>query len=112
MEMIKTEDVSWDELFLEHDYIIVNYHSSAQGTVFDDFNKTFLSLSKKNEYEKVKFLLIDSKNNPIAEEFIQMRKLPFVATFKKGFLVECNTIETEENVRDMLNTLFNFELKL
>ncbi|MCW3077385.1 MAG: hypothetical protein JWO32_1994 [Bacteroidetes bacterium] len=112
MEIVNSDDIAWDKLFLQHEYIIVNYHTEIQFPGYNKINKIFGYLSEESEFNKIKFLRIDSHNNPVAEEFLENRKLPFVGTFKGGFLIECNSIESEKSLRDMLIRLLNFKIKL
>jgi thioredoxin 1 len=112
MEVINSDDIAWDQFFLENEYFVINYHSQIDFPVYHKINETFIQLSKEKKYGKIKFYRIDTNNNPIAEQFMKKRKLPFLATFMQGFLVECNNIETEAELRAMLERLLDFKIKL
>lgn len=112
MEVIKSDDIAWDEFFLENEYFVINYHSKIDFPIYHTINETFISLSKEKKYSKIKFFRIDTNTNPIAEQFMKTRKLPFLAIFMQGFLVECNNIETEAELRAMLDRLIDFKIKL
>ena len=75
-------------------------------------NDLFQDLAQHADFENVKFLWVDSRNNPIAEQFIAKRQTPFIAVFKEGFLVECDNVSDEKGLRDMLQRLFEFKFKL
>lgn len=112
IKVIKSNNLAWDKLFLEHEFFIINYHADVDFPEYSEINELFEKLALEPQYNKVKFLRVDSNNNPIAHEFLKKRKLPFVAIFKKGFLIECNTIDTEIALREMLKRLFDFKIKL
>lgn len=112
MEIINSDKIDWPNLFLDNEFIVVNYQPQVDCKGCQEMNDLFQKLSDTSEFEKVKFLWVDSRNNPIAEQFIKKKQEPFIAVFKEGFLVECDTISEEKNLRDMLNRLFAFKFKL
>ena len=112
MEIINSDKIDWAKLFLENEFIVVNYQAREDCKGCKEINDLFQKLAETKEFEKVKFLWVDSRNNPVAEQFIAKRQLPFIATFKEGFLVECDNISNEKSLRNMLNRLFSFKFKL
>ena len=112
MEIINSDEIRWPQVFLENEFIVVNYQPEINCPGCKEINELFQKLSGDKEFEKVKFLWVDSRNNPIAEQFIKKRQTPFIAAFKEGFLVECNNVSDEEGLRQMLERLFNFKFKL
>jgi thiol-disulfide isomerase/thioredoxin len=112
MELINSDKVDWAKLFMDNDYIIVNYQAQTECPGCEEMTKLFETLSEHEDFEDVKFLWVDSRQNAIAEQFIKKRQVPFIAAFKKGFLVECENISDEAGLRAMINRLFNFKFKL
>ena len=112
MKIINSDKIDWAKLFLDHEFIVVNYQPEENCKGCREINDLFQDLSETKEFEKVKFLWVDSRNNPVAEQFIKKRQVPFIAVFKEGFLVECDNISDEKGLRDMLNRLFEFKFKL
>jgi hypothetical protein len=112
MKIVNSDRVDWAKLFLDNEFIVVNYQPRADCEGCAEINDLFQELSETREFEKVKFLWVDSRNNPIAEQFIEKKQVPFIAVFKEGFLVECDNISDEKSLRDMLNRLFAFKFKL
>jgi hypothetical protein len=96
MEIINSDEIDWPELFLDNEFIVVNYQPSVDCLGCAEMNALFEKLSHDPEYGQVKFLWVDSRNNPIAEQFIKKRQTPFIAVFKEGFLVECDNISEEK----------------
>jgi hypothetical protein len=72
----------------------------------------FQTLSNHSDFKKVKFLWVDSRQNPVAEQFIKKKQVPFIAAFKDGFLVECDNISDEAGLRALINRLVAFKFKL
>jgi hypothetical protein len=112
MEVINSDEIDWPKLFLENEFIVVNYQPEVNCPGCKEMNELFLKLSHDPKFKHVKFLWVDSRNNPIAEQFIKKRQIPFIAVFREGFLVECDNISKETELRDMLDRLFKFKFKL
>jgi hypothetical protein len=112
MEILNSDQVDWPNLFLENDYIVVNYQPEIDCPGCKEMNFFFEDFARKHLYKNIKFLWIDSRNNPVAEQFIKKRQMPFIAAFKSGFLVECDNISTEKGLRGMIERLFAFKFKL
>lgn len=111
MEIINSDKIEWPTLFLEHKFIVVNYQAQTDCPGCKEMNDLFEKFSKSREFSKVKFLWVDSRNNPIAEQFIKKTQSPFIAVFKDGLLVECDNVSDERSLRDMLQRLFTYEFK-
>jgi hypothetical protein len=112
MEIINSDKIDWPKLFLDNEFIVVNYQAQLDCKGCKEMNDLFQKLSRHSDFQKVKFLWVDSRNNPIAEQFIAKRQTPFIAVFKEGFLVECDNVSDEKGLRDMLHRLFEFKFKL
>jgi len=112
LKIINSDEIDWSKLFLENEFIAVNYQPELDCPGCREVNGLFQRFSEDVEFKKVRFLWVDSRNNPIAEQFIQKKQLPFIAVFKEGFLVECDNISQEDHLRNMLNRLFTFKFKL
>ncbi len=112
MKIISSDDINWPKLFLENKLIVVNYQPELTCPGCKEMNELFEKLSVDKDFKEVKFLWVDSRANPIAEQFIQRKQTPFIASFKEGFLVECDNISEEKQLREMLDRLFNFKFRL
>lgn len=112
MKIINSDKVDWPNLFLENEFIVVNYQPQTDCKGCKEINDLFQKLADTDEFKKVKFLWVDSRNNPIAEQFIKKKQVPFIAVFKEGFLVQCDNVSEEKDLKDMLNNLFAFKFKL
>lgn len=112
MKIISSDEIEWPKLFLDNNFIIVSYQADIECDGCSDMDDVFEKLSADNEFKNIKFLSVDSRNNPVAEEYIKKKQLPFVATFKEGFLVECDNISDEDSLRRMIKRLLEFKIKL
>ena len=112
LEIISSDDIDWKNLFLENQFIVINYQPQLDCKGCKEMNDLFQELSGHKDFRQVKFLWVDSRNNPIAEQFIAKTQTPFIAVFKEGFLVECDNISDEKGLRAMLHRLFEFKFKL
>jgi hypothetical protein len=112
MTIVNSDEIDWRNLFLENQFIVVNYQPELGCPGCAEMNELFQEFPNQEEYKHIKFLWVDSRNNPIAEQFIRKTQTPFIAAFKEGFLVECNNISNEEELRDMLDRLMSFKFKL
>lgn len=111
MKIINSDKIKWPQLFLDHKFIVVNYQAQTDCRGCAEINDVFEKLSEDEEFKDVKFLWIDSRNNPVAEQFIKKKQVPFIAAFKEGFLVECDNISDEKSLREMLERLYEFKFK-
>ncbi|MES2568093.1 MAG: hypothetical protein V4565_14555 [Bacteroidota bacterium] len=112
MQITSSDEIDWANVFLHNEYIVVNYQPSSDCEGCKEINELFQRLDKFEEYRTVKFLWVDSRNNPIAEQFIKKTQKPFMAAFKDGFLVECNVVSTDADLKRMILRLFSFKFKL
>jgi thioredoxin 1 len=112
LEIISSDDIDWKKLFLENEFIVINYQPQLDCKGCREMNNLFQELSLHKDFQDVKFLWVDSRNNPVAEQFIAKTQSPFIAVFKEGFLVECDNIHDEQGLRSMLQRLFEFKFKL
>lgn len=112
MNIINSDEINWRQLFSENEFIVVNYQPQEDCPGCREINSLFQEFSGQEKFKRVRFLWVDSRNNPIAEQFIKKRQVPFIAVFKEGFLVECDNVSDEKGLNDMLNRLFAFKIKL
>lgn len=110
MQIISSDKIDWSKVFKENKLIVVNYQPSCDCRGCAEVNELFQRIDK--EYPDVKFLWVDSRNNPVAEQFIRKTQTAFMAAFKNGFLVECNTISSDAELRGLIKRLYAFKFKL
>ncbi|MFT2011239.1 thioredoxin family protein [Pontibacter sp. 13R65] len=92
------------QLIFEHNYVIVKYLNEAC-----EYCKLlappFEKFSRDGKYSKITFLRVDASENPVARAEVGGKDMPFFNIYKKGFLLDCGCIKTEEGVKELLNKL-------
>ncbi|MES2568091.1 MAG: hypothetical protein V4565_14545 [Bacteroidota bacterium] len=111
MKKVNSDNIDWEKVFLENKFIIVNYQPASDCIGCAEINELFQRLDKQDNHKGIRFLWVDSRTNPIAEQFIKKMQAPFMATFKEGFLVECKVVKTEQELNEMIARLFKFQLE-
>jgi thiol-disulfide isomerase/thioredoxin len=69
----------------------------------------FEKFSNDPKYDRIRFLIADSIQNPVAFREVGERDMPFVSMYKEGLLIECASVKTETEVRALLDKLLTFE---
>ena len=68
MEIFNSDKIDWSTIFLDHKFIVANYQAKTDCPGCKEMNELFEKLSKDKEFENVKFLWIDSRNNPASHK--------------------------------------------
>jgi thioredoxin 1 len=95
-------------MLAQNELIAVIYHSTVYCPVCESLTDVFRGLSQEPEYSAIKFITIDTTNNPIADQYIRKRMQPFLATFRRSILIECNSVQTEEGLTRILTNLLDY----
>jgi thioredoxin 1 len=88
----------------EHECVFVTY-ITPDCPVCNSLMPSIRLLSQKQTYENIHFVEIDANENPVAKIEMMEKQLPFVITYKKGLLIECETVSTEYDVVHKLDKL-------
>lgn len=112
MKIIKSNDSDYIKLLQEYRYVMIKYHTTKDCAVCRELLPVFERLSQQTEYEEIAFVRMDSQNNPVALKFVNERKLPFVAIFQNGLLIECKSVTSEQDLLNLLDQLLTTELNL
>jgi hypothetical protein len=106
-----TDSEQWEHALAEHDMIMVSYSSRVDCEVCVDVGVHYARMAADPAYSQVCFLTIDASANPIADQYIRRKRLPFFAIFKKGLLIECNSVQNEQGILNMLHILRDYRLE-
>lgn len=104
MKITDTNDEGLRTLIHDFPKVIAKF-TSANCDICELLGPPFEKFSYNAAYQSVAFLRLDSDQNPVAKKMMDERVAPFFVTYYKGRMVECDTLKTEEQVRDMLNRL-------
>jgi thiol-disulfide isomerase/thioredoxin len=105
MPVITSTDEDLRKFVFGSDYVIVKFHTKDYCPACEKLLKVFERLS--DNYRNITFVLMNSDDNPTARLLIKKNKKPFFSIYKKGLLVECGVLSTEEELTAMLNRLPN-----
>jgi hypothetical protein len=111
-EIDSRDNLVWDKILEENNMIIVSYYNYVDCDVCVDLYKVFVELSTQEKYKDVIFVAVDTAQNEIADQYIRRKKQPFLANYKDGFLIECNSVGNTEEMLKMLDSLFTYQLKI
>lgn len=104
MAITKSTDEDLRRLVYTHPYIAVKYHNDnfrACQELYPEYEK----LSENIKYKDILFVRIDADENLIAKKIIEKNVFSFMALYKKGLLVESQTIASPEDIVKGLNKL-------
>jgi thioredoxin-like negative regulator of GroEL len=104
MPVITATDESVREQISNNDCVFVAYISPACN-VCRTLMPSIEKIATEPRYENIVFIKIDADENPVAKIEMHEKQLPFVVTYKKGLLIECETISTEYDVAKKLEKL-------
>lgn len=104
MTIICATDDNLREQISSHDCVFVTYMTPTC-QVCKTIMPSIRLLSQKPVYQNIHFVEIDANENPVAKIEMMEKQLPFVVTYKKGLLIECETVSTEYDVQHKLNNL-------
>lgn len=112
MEIIKSNDAGFMKILQRHPNVVIKYHSEIACPVCVTLLPVYIRLSQKAEYSEITFVRMDADENPVAQKLIKDNKLPFLAVYKGGLLVECGTVKSGKEIEDMINNLLNTKINL
>ena len=65
----------------------------------------FAKFSDEEEYRGILFVRLSSDQNPVAKTLMNQKAAPFFVSYCQGRILECDTLETDDDVRAQLNRL-------
>ncbi len=68
----------------------------------------FARFADDDEYQGILFVRLSSNENPVAKQLMNERAAPFFVSYCQGRMLECDTLQTDADVRDQLNRLRAF----
>ncbi|MBJ6109314.1 thioredoxin family protein [Hymenobacter sp. BT523] len=68
----------------------------------------FAKFADDEEYQGILFVRLASDENPVAKQLMNQRAAPFFVSYCQGRILECDTRETDADVRAQLNRLRAF----
>ncbi|GAA4360968.1 hypothetical protein GCM10023185_27750 [Hymenobacter saemangeumensis] len=65
----------------------------------------FEKFADDEPYRSILFVRLDSDENPVARQLMNERAAPFFVSYCQGRLMECDTLQSEEDVKAQLDRL-------
>jgi thiol-disulfide isomerase/thioredoxin len=110
--IILANEKEFVEFFVNHDLAIVKYHSDNDCPDCEKILPVYERISREPQYQHIKFACMSADNNPNARELIKKRKLPFAAAYKKGLLVQGDTVTSAQDIINILESLPHIYINL
>jgi thiol-disulfide isomerase/thioredoxin len=104
MAVIIATDENFNSLLQTNENVIVKYYADWCGSC-KLFAPKFKRLSNDERFANISFLEVNAEESPEARKAAGVDNLPFMATFKKGALLNGSATSKEEFVVGMLEDL-------
>ncbi|SNR32422.1 MULTISPECIES: thioredoxin family protein [Hymenobacter] len=104
MRVIDTNDTGLRTLIHDYPRVVAKF-TSANCAICELLAPPFEKFSADARYQTTAFLRLDADENPVARKLMDTKVAPFFVTYCRGRLMECNTLNTEEEVQAMLDSL-------
>lgn len=102
-----TDDEGLRHLTHEHLKVFAKFTSEGCDTC-ELLAPPFAKFADDKAYEPILFLRLNADENPVAKKLMQERVAPFFVSYCQGQLLECDSLTTEPQVKDMLDRLRAF----
>jgi thioredoxin 1 len=112
MAVTQTTDALLLVEIADNDCVILKYHTDECGEPCNQLVPVYHKLSDETRYKDIQFLQINADSNPVAKRFILDKKAPIITIYFKGRLLESKTVNTEEEMENLLQLLTNEKLKV
>src|SRR5688572_15898200 len=92
------------EVVFRNGKTIVQYFSPAceSSKKLTDSYKKF---SDEPAYRDISFYCVQASENPVAAKEIKDKKAPFISTYMNGLLIECRTVSTKDELKQLIDYL-------
>ena len=88
-----------------HERVILKYFSETCGGPCFRLLPLYEMLSRNEKYNNIAFYRINADFNPVALKLILARKQPLMAIYHKGMLIDCKTIDSEDEIVGLIEKL-------
>lgn len=101
MPILESNDAQLRKLIFDKDRVIVKFTDEACA-ICKLLAPSFTKFATDPAFKDVFFVRMNAKENPVSSKEVKMTGTPFFATFRKGTLLDCGIVSTEEGIKDML----------
>lgn len=104
MAVIQSNDSHLRQLGVSDSFTIVKYDSDTCAYC-KLLEGPYKKLSDSPEYKDVLFLQMQSRENPVARNEVDSKKMPFLSIYRQGILIDCGCVRSEKGIIRFLEKL-------
>lgn len=101
MPILESNDSQLRQLIFDREKVIVKFTDEAC-PICKILSPSFKKFATDPAFQDISFVRMNAKENPVSSKEVRMTGTPFFATFRKGTLLDCGIVSTEEGIKDML----------
>ncbi|WP_187264042.1 thioredoxin family protein [Pontibacter beigongshangensis] len=104
MPVTESNDEQLRKLIFEKDRVMVKF-TDENCPICKVLSPSFRRIATEPTYQHVQFVRMSARENPVSSKEVTMTGTPFFATYRKGTLLDCGVVSTEDGIREMLAKL-------
>ncbi|MFT2007096.1 thioredoxin family protein [Pontibacter sp. 13R65] len=109
MPITESNDEQLRKLIFEKDKVIVKF-TDEDCPICKVLSPCFRKIATEPAYQSIYFVRMSARENPVSSKEVKMTGTPFFATYRKGTLLDCGIVSTEDGIREMLAKLLTDNL--
>ncbi|TXK45348.1 thioredoxin family protein [Pontibacter qinzhouensis] len=106
MPITESNDDELRKLIFEKEKVIVKF-TDEDCPICKILSPSFRKIATEPVYQQVTFVRMSARENPISSKEVKMTGTPFFATYRKGTLLDCGIVSTEQGIKEMLAKLLS-----
>lgn len=103
LQLQEATDTDLRQLVFSNDYVLVKFVDD-NCTICQALAPKLTALANDPHFAHVLFLRLNADSNPVASKEIGFTQAPFFAAYRNARLVHCETVYTEQHIKDILVT--------
>ncbi|WP_303311740.1 thioredoxin family protein [Hymenobacter sp. BT730] len=107
MHVLDTHDADLRRLTHEKAKVFAKFTSENCPTC-EELAPSFMQFAADPAFESIFFVRLNSEENPVASKMMQEKVAPFFVSYCQGQLLECDTLFTEAEVKNMVLRLRHY----
>ena len=106
--VLDIDDVGLRHLVHEHAKVFAKF-TAEDCAICKMLGPGFAKFADHHGYQDIQFVRLSSEENPVARQLMLERAAPFFVSYYQGRIIECETRETDDDVRAQLDRLLAYE---
>lgn len=104
LNVVDTDDDGLRRLTYEHLKVFAKF-TSPDCAICELLAPSFAKFADSDPFAGIRFLRLNSDENPVAQKMMQEKVAPFFVSYCQGRILECDTLFAEAEVHAMLTRL-------